>query len=28
VWDVATNECVQTLQGHTDSVWVAGFSPK
>ena len=27
VWDVATGECVQTLQGHTDAVLSAGFSP-
>ena len=27
VWDVATGECVQTLQGHTRAVWSAGFSP-
>ena len=27
VWDVATGECVQTLQGHTDYVRSAGFSP-
>jgi WD40 repeat protein len=27
VWDVATGECVQTLQGHTDAVRSAGFSP-
>ena len=27
VWDVATGECVQTLQGHTNDVNSAGFSP-
>ena len=27
VWDVATGECVQTLQGHTREVNPAGFSP-
>ena len=27
VWDVATGECVQTLQGHTNYVNSAGFSP-
>ena len=27
LWNVATGECVQTLQGHTEQVESAGFSP-
>jgi WD40 repeat protein len=27
LWDVATRECEQTLQGHSGTVWSAGFSP-
>ena len=27
LWNVATGECEQTLAGHSETVWSAGFSP-
>jgi WD40 repeat protein len=27
IWDALTGECIQTLQGHRDRVWLVLFSP-